>query len=138
MKNIFLIPILFISLLSFAQEVEGISIDLKDNSEKEVYRMVNKMPEYPGGEIEMYKFIAANLHYPQTAVIDNIEGVVYVEFVITDEGEVSSIRINRGLRKDLDEAVIEVISKMPKWKPGMQDEKKVSVKYLIPVRFSLQ
>jgi len=104
----------------------------------QIYCLVESMPEFPNGELGMRKFISENLVYPELARESYIQGKVYVRFLIRADGRIDSITIVRGVDPILDEAAIEVIKKMPPFKPGMQGGKAVDVWYVIPVNFRLE
>ena len=106
--------------------------------EQEIINIVEKMPEYPGGFDAMFDFINANLVYPQEAKDAAIEGKVFVGFVVEKDGAVSSIRLLRGIGYGCDEAAMDVVRKMPKWKPATQRGKPVRVQYQLPFNFKLE
>ncbi len=107
----------------------------KDDSK--VFDVVEEMPEFPGGNAELFKFLAANIKYPKTAVENNVEGRVIVEFVVATDGTVGNAKVMRSISPELDAEALRVISVMPKWKPGKQNGKAVRVKYTLPVTFRL-
>ena len=102
-----------------------------------VYQIVEEMPEFPGGAEAMMKSIAGNIKYPEAAIDKNIEGRVFVSFVIEKDGSVSNVKVLRGIGGGCDEEAARVISSMPKWKPGKQKGKPVRVSYQIPIMFKL-
>jgi TonB family protein len=118
-------------------EVPISAISQHDDRDKMVLMVVEKMPEYPGGDKEMYKFIASNIEYPAKAKKKGIQGRVYVTFVIERDGTVSDVRILRGIGGGCDEEAIRVVKAMPKWSPGMQKGKLVRVQYNLPISFKL-
>ena len=105
---------------------------------EEIINAVENMPEYPGGFDAMFDFINANLVYPQEAIDAGIEGRVFVGFVVEKDGSVSSIKLLRGIGYGCDEAAMDVVRKMPKWKPATQRGKPVRVQYQIPLNFKLE
>ena len=105
---------------------------------QELIFIVEKMPEYPGGFEAMSAFINANLVYPQEAIDAGIEGRVFVGFVVEKDGSVSSIKLLRGIGYGCDEAAMDVVRKMPKWKPATQRGKPVRVQYQFPLNFKLE
>ncbi len=105
---------------------------------QELIFIVEKMPEYPGGFEAMSAFINANLVYPQEAIDAGIEGRVFVGFWVETDGSLSDIKVLRGIGYGCDEAAMEVVRKMPKWKPAMQRGKPVRIKYMFPVKFELE
>ncbi len=98
---------------------------------------LEKWPEFPGGESAMMAFLSNNLKYTSAAREINLEGTVHVFFLIWKDGSIRDIEIRRGVGAGLDEEVIRVISKMPKWAPGTQNGRNVSVVYNLPVKFKL-
>jgi TonB family protein len=96
------------------------------------------MPEFPGGTEALLSFIKDNLEYPQKAIDGQTEGRVIIRFVVNSNGEISDPTILKGINKNLDQAAIDVINKLPRWKPGQQDGQKVNVKYTLPVVFKLK
>jgi protein TonB len=113
-------------------------VEEEEETVEEIFRVVEQMPEFPGGEKEMYKWLAENIKYPQVARENGIEGKVYVEFVVDKTGKVGDVKILRGPGGGTNEEAERVVKKMPRWKAGKQRGKPVSVRYTIPVFFSLQ
>lgn len=105
--------------------------------EEKVFIIVEDMPEYPGGNAALYKFISDNIKYPKEAKKNKIEGKVIVQFTVNKQGKVEDIKIVRGIGFGCDEEVIRVVKRMPDWKPGKQRGKPVSVRYNLPVAFKL-
>lgn len=95
------------------------------------------LPEYIGGVNKLYAYLAENIKYPRIANENGIEGVVYLKFVVNENGQVSNIQVIRGIHASCDQEAIRVISQMPNWTPGYIDGTPVSVWYKIPVKFSL-
>lgn len=106
-------------------------------SDEEVFVVVETMPEYPGGQAALRKFIASNLQYPSEAKQNGISGTVYVKFVVNSKGVVEDVSVDRGVESSLDEEAVRIISNMPKWKYGMQRNKPVSVNFVVPIVFRL-
>jgi len=100
--------------------------------------IVEQMPQFPGGEKEMMKFIRNNLKYPSIAQENGISGTVIVNFVVDREGKISLIKIIRGIGGGCDEEAIRVLKKMPAWNPGKQGGKAVLVSFTMPVKYILQ
>ena len=109
-----------------------------DDMIDEVYTIVEQMPEFPGGEAELLGFISRNIHYPEEAKKDGIQGRVFIGFVIEEDGSVSNVRNLRGVDSELDAEAMRVVESMPKWKPGMQRGQAVRVSYILPIVFKLQ
>ncbi|MEI6274966.1 MAG: TonB family protein [Prolixibacteraceae bacterium] len=102
-----------------------------------VFIVVEEMPEFPGGEMALRKFIAETVKYPVDAIKEGIQGKVFVTFVVKSDGTVADAKIARGVHPLLDNEAIRVVNLLPKWKPGKQGGKEVSVSYTIPVQFAL-
>jgi TonB family protein len=95
-------------------------------------------PEFPGGDEELSKVISQKMVYPEEARQNGIYGRVYVQFVITEDGNMDGVRVIRGVAPVLDEAAIQIIKSInTKWKPGYIDGKKVRVAYGVPINFVL-
>jgi len=99
--------------------------------------VVEKMPEYPGGQEAMMRFLMNNVKYPADAIKNNIQGRVILQFVVNQDGSVSDVVVVRGVSSSLDAEAIRVIKAMPKWIPGTQKGKAVRVKYTMPINFKL-
>ncbi|MFN0048440.1 MAG: energy transducer TonB, partial [Cytophagales bacterium] len=95
------------------------------------------MPEFAGGTLAMQKFIASNIKYPRVASQQGLEGRVIVTFVINGQGEVTNAEVVKGIGGGCDEEAIRVIKMLPKWKPGKQNGRPVSVKFTVPIKFAL-
>ncbi len=104
----------------------------------DTFTVVEDMPKFPGGEKELMNFLTSNLKYPRKAMEDSIQGRVICSFIIEKDGSVVEPNIIRGVTTELDEAALEIISKMPKWEPGRQRGEAVRVKYTLPVNFRLK
>ena len=96
------------------------------------------MPEFPGGTAALMKYLGTNIKYPAISQEMGSEGRVIVQFVVDKDGSISNPEVVRGVDAYLDKEAIRVISSMPKWRPGVQNGKKVRVKYTVPVVFRLQ
>ena len=96
------------------------------------------MPEFPGGKEAMMKYLAQNIVYPATAVEDTVEGKVIVGFVVSTEGEITEVEVNKGVRSDLDAEAVRVVKAMPRWKSGKQNGKPVNVRFTLPIKFTLK
>jgi len=94
-------------------------------------------PEYPGGEKALIQFISDNLVYPKNAFKKGIQGIVYTQFVLDEEGNVVEPTIIRGIDPELDAEALRLIKLMPKWQPGMQRGRPVKVKFTMPLKFKL-
>jgi protein TonB len=125
-------------------EANGIDVaELNQNQEiaqeavEEVFLIVEQMPEFPGGEAALRQYIAKNIKYPATAQEMGIQGKVYVTFIVDSGGNVTKASIARGIDSALDKEALRVINTLPKWTPGKQRGKPVSVSYTVPINFTL-
>ena len=100
--------------------------------------IVEQMPQFPGGEKEMMKFIKNNLRYPTIATEMGVQGTVIVNFVVDRDGKITRIKVVRGIGAGCDEEAVRVLSKMPTWSPGKQGGRAVLVSYTVPFKFMLQ
>ena len=110
----------------------------KDNvPEKVVFFVAEKMPQYPGGEMELKKFIAMNMNYPEEARAQRAEGIVIVRFVVTSKGNVEDVQLVQKVHPAIDAEVLRIVGKLGKFVPGTQRGTPVDVYYNLPVTFSL-
>ena len=106
--------------------------------EEEVFDMVEQAPQFPGGQAELMSWLGKNIRYPVIAQENGIQGRVICQFVVGSDGSVRDIKVMRGVDPSLDKEAVRVIQSMPKWIPGRQNGKAVSVRYTLPVTFRLQ
>lgn len=106
--------------------------------EGEVFMIVEEMPEFPGGTEALQKYLAQSVRFPVIAQENGIQGRVYIQFVINQNGEVTNATILRGVDPSLDREALRVVEAMPKWKPGKQRNRPVRVSYTVPINFVLQ
>ncbi|MEI8047788.1 MAG: energy transducer TonB [Bacteroidota bacterium] len=116
------------------EKVEVIEVE----EAKPVFTIVEEMPSFPGGESERNKFLADNIVYPQQATENGIQGTVYISFVVDSKGNVTDVKILRGIGGGCDEEALRVVKLMPKWHPGKQNGKQVRVLFNMPIYFKLQ
>lgn len=102
-----------------------------------VFDFVDKMPEFPGGQVEMIKFLSKNINYPTVALDQGLQGSIYVQFVIWKDGSVREVKVLRGVGSSLDNEAIRVIKMMPNWEPGTQRGIPVNTRYTLPIKFKL-
>ena len=106
--------------------------------EQEMVWWLDNAPEFPKGIDGLLDFIKVNLVYPQEAIDAGIEGLVYVGFCVETDGSITGIKLLRGIGYGCDEAAMDVVRKMPKWKPAIQRGKPVRVQYQLPFNFKLE
>ncbi|OCX51214.1 hypothetical protein BEL04_21160 [Mucilaginibacter sp. PPCGB 2223] len=115
--------------------IEGISTNTYGKVEHYTQRQVN--PEFPGGEKELAHFLSKNINYPSLARKYNIQGKVYVSFVIEKDGSLDQIKILREPGSGTGDEVIRVIRLSPNWKPGTRYGQISKIRFTLPVNFSL-
>ena len=105
--------------------------------QEEIFTVVEEMPDYPGGILERTKFIQANIKYPESAAKNGIMGKCFLKFIIKADGSIGDITVLKGVSgcPECDNEAIRVIKLMPKWKPGKQNGRPVSVYYNLPINF---
>jgi protein TonB len=106
--------------------------------EDKVFTFVEQQPVFPGGELEMQKFLANNIRYPSVAQRNGLEGLVVLSFVVDQTGGISEIQVLKKLGGGTDEEAQRVVKMMPKWTPGKQNGRAVKVRYTLPVRFTIK
>ena len=111
---------------------------LKVPGRETVYRSAEQMPQFPGGEAALMKYLESHINYPPEAAKNNVQGNVVVQFVVKKDGSIGEVKVVRSLEKDLDKEAIRVIKSLPKFTPGRQDGKAVDVWYTLPVKFKLK
>lgn len=104
----------------------------------DTYLMVEAEPEFPGGMEALMKYLSENIKYPEQAKKENIQGKVYMRFVVERDGSIVDAEILRGIGGGCDEEALRVVNAMPKWKPGKQKGTPVRVQYNLPIVFKLQ
>ena len=112
-------------------------IEIEEEDDDEFFMVVENMPEFPGGDLGLMKFIQKNVKYPAIAKEYNITGKVYVSFIVDKTGQVTNVKIVRGVDKNLDAEALRVVKSLPKYKPGKQRGKAVRVMFTIPINFTL-
>lgn len=105
--------------------------------DREVFRDPYSMPFYPGGDKALLQDLAENLVYPAEAVKEGVQGRTILQFVIKTDGSIDDIKVVQSLSPECDQAAIEAVKKLKRFKPGLKDAKPVNVKYTLPVSFKL-
>lgn len=107
--------------------------------EARVYTLVDKMPQFPGGQQALMLYLNKHIHYPDSARENGIQGTVMLQFIVGTDGSIhSSKAIGKHKGGGLEAEALHVLNNMPKWIPGSEKGKKVPVQYNLPVRFVLQ
>ena len=105
---------------------------------EEIFTAVEQMPQFPGGEGELLKYISTHIKYPTMAAENNIQGRVVVKFVVQKDGKVGEVVVLRGKDPDLDKEAVRVVKTLPNFIPGKLNGQAVSVWYTLPINFKLQ
>mgnify|MGYP005612602995 FL=1 len=112
-------------------------IEEEEIVEAEIFKVVEVMPEFPGGAAKMMEYIQKNMKYPMMARESDIQGRVFVNFVVEPDGSISNVTVMRGIGGDCDEEAVRVVKSMPKWNPGKQRGTAVRCAFTVPVIFGL-
>lgn len=110
--------------------------DVKRN-ENEIFKSVEQMPQFPGGDAALIKYLDSHIQYPPEAAKNNIQGRVILQFVVDKTGEIGEVKVVRSVDKDLDKEAIRFVKTLPKFIPGRQNGQAVAVWYTLPVTFKL-
>lgn len=102
-----------------------------------VFDVVEVMPQFPGGQIAMMKYIMENMKYPEQAMKEGIQGRVTVRFIVEKDGSISDVKPVLSVHPLLNKEAVRVVESMPKWTPGKQNGKPVRVRFNLPVMFKL-
>ena len=102
-----------------------------------VFDVVEVMPQFPGGQIAMLKYIMENIKYPEQAMKEGIQGRVAVRFIVEKDGSISDVKPILSVHPLLNKEAVRVVESMPKWTPGKQNGKPVRVRFNVPVMFKL-
>jgi len=125
-------------------EVNGVDIaelnkmTVGEDTTSTPYSFVEQMPEFPGGEAALRKYLSTSVKYPTIAMENGIQGKVFVSFVVDTNGSISNVKITRGVDSSLDKEAMRVVKAMPKWIPGKQNGEAVRVSYTVPINFVLE
>jgi len=126
-----------------SEGVGSVEIPVINNIEEEFEEVVEfwKLeikPSFPGGEQELFNYISQNIKYPEEAVKNEVQGIVYIKFVINKNGKVSDAEVLRGVDPLLDKEALRVVKMLPDWIPGMQVNKPVKTSSMLPIKFVLK
>ena len=121
---------------------DEIIVEKKEEKPKEVkeeiFKSVEQMPQFPGGDAALMKYLSSHINYPPMAAENNVQGKVILQFVVEKDGRVGEVKVARSVDKDLDKEAIRVVKSLPKFTPGRQNGQAVRVWYTLPVTFKLQ
>ena len=145
------VPVVALALLAFANpktvaattanptsQAQVAVVKSETEPTKKVYRSVEQMPRFPGGEAALMRYLSDNIKYPANAAKNNIEGRVILQFVIDENGEIGEVKVVRSVDEELDAEAVRVIKSLPKFEPGRENGEAVAVWYTVPVIFKLQ
>jgi protein TonB len=116
----------------FQEPVEEVVAD--DN---ELFTVVDQQPEFEGGYAAMMAFVKSNMKYPANARRMRIEGTVHISFIVSKTGAISDVQVLRGFMTECDREAVRVVKLMPDWKPGKQNGRNVNVRFILPLKFTL-
>lgn len=120
-----------------SDRVQKEPIVLPHTLKEDIYPSAEQMPQFPGGEAALMKYIQTHIKYPPTAAKNHVQGRVIVQLVVRKDGGVSVVHVVRSVDKDLDWEAVRVCNTLPKFTPGRQNGKVVDVWYTVPVTFKL-
>jgi len=103
----------------------------------EIFTAVENSAEYPGGIEKFYSYLSTNIRYPGVARENNVQGKVFLTFVVEKDGSLTDIKVLRSLGSGCDEEAMRVVKASKKWKPGMQNGRAVRQQYTVPIAFTL-
>ncbi len=110
-------------------------VDTNDNPLN--FRVVQDLPQFPGGAVAFMKWLTSNLTYPPFAKMRKIQGKVLVQFIVNTDGSISDIKVAKSLEPNCDNEAMRVMHKMPNWKPGIQNDKPCRTMVAVPIVFRL-
>jgi TonB family protein len=134
-KLLFALPTLALAILLVSWQPTGASTP--SSSKAITFTGPGQLPEFPGGQDALIKFMSTNLKYPETARKDRVEGQVFVVFTVRASGQVTDATVKRGVRADLDAEALRVVNAMPNWKPAVTDGKPSDAQMTLPISFKL-
>ena len=143
LKYALFVPLAAVLLL--ASNISCVSEDRIENAEstdsrateKQIFQIVEEMPDFPGGMAKCMMWLKQNIKYPEEAIEKGIQGRVIVQMVIESDGTITNTNVVRSVHPLLDEEALRVINLSPKWKPGKEKGQAVRVKFTIPISFKL-
>jgi len=133
MKKILLTLIVLTFILSVKAQTNQ-----KGDTTNRIFSAVERIPEFPGGMNEFYNFLSTNIRYPAISREKGIQGRVIITMVVEKDGTLSNIRVVRGVATDIDNEALRVMGLSPKWKPGIQNGRRVRVQYSVPIAYTLE
>ena len=140
------VPVIALALLAFANPTTDAAtvqnnvdqqVTKTTDQDKKIYKSVEQMPQFPGGEVALMRYLQSEIKYPPTAAANNIMGRVIVQFVVEENGEIGEVKVLRSIDEELDAEAVRVVKSLPKFNPGRQDGKAVAVWYTLPISFKI-
>lgn len=122
--------LIFVTGNAFSQEA-------KKELHREVFTTAEQMPSFPGGRDALNKYIQKHLRYPAKSMKKAIEGRVVLRFIIEPDGELTHAEVIQSMNPECDKAALDIVSKMPKWDPAMQNGAFVAAYYTLPITFAM-
>ena len=142
LRALAVVPAIALALLAFANPEVSTAVSAasanSNNDNGKIYKSVEQMPQFPGGEVALMKYLMENVSYPAEAAKNKIQGRVVVQFVVEADGHIGEVKVARSVDKELDEEAVRVIKSLPDFTPGYQDGKPVAVWYTVPVSFMIR
>ncbi len=126
------------SPVAVEQNAEAQVTDESNPQSETIYKSVEQMPMFPGGEAGLLRYLQENIQYPPEAAKNNVQGRVILQFVVDKTGQVGEVKILRSVSEEIDAEAVRVVKSLPKFEPGRQDGKPVAVWYTLPVSFNIR
>ena len=127
----------FIAATPGCMPVQGPVAEITEDKEIIIYSCVEQMPQFPGGEKALMKYLQSHVNYPPMAAENKVQGCVVVRFIVDETGKVSDVTVVHSVDYDLDREAVRVCKSLPKFTPGRHNGQPVSVWYTLPVTFKL-
>ena len=122
-------------ILNETEDIAPPEINPRDNPEQ--FRIVSDMPQFPGGAVAFLKWLNANLKYPAAAQSAKVEGKVVAQFLVNEDGSITDIKLTKKLHPQCDREALRVLKMMPRWTPGIENDKPCRTRVCIPIVFKL-
>ena len=119
------------------EAIEFVDEPIEEEEIEEIFQIVEKNPEPVGGVSAFYKYVNENIEYPRAARRGNVQGKVFVKFVVDKDGNIKDVKAIKGIGSGCDEEAERIVANSPKWNPGKQRGKSVSVYMMLPITFKL-
>lgn len=120
------------------KDVQRSASPVEYDSSGPLFETVEEMPSFPGGTAALMHFLSSHVKYPAVAEENGIQGRVFVNFYVEEDGSISEIKVRKGVDPSLDMEAVRLVRSMPKWIPGRQNGKPVRVLSFVPVAFRLE